>query len=141
MEVLCTISSITISKLCSLILENTWRHWSKVGLLCNELNNCNITVLNVTVFRHVSAKPSSFNYCLLISLDLRTTLEEVKCLNVLQKLRGSTMPGYISLFQRFDYDASHHSQDTIEDEFNEIFNTIEKAQSLKKYRKRPVNTV
>ena len=51
------------------------------------------------------------------------------------------MPGYISLFQRFDYDASNHNQDTIEDEFNEIFNTIEKAQSLKKYRKRPVNTV
>ena len=77
----------------------------------------------------------------MVSLDLKTTLEEVKCLNVLQKLRGSTMPGYISLFQRFDYDSTNQNQDTIEDEFNEIFNTIEKAQSIKKYRKRPVNTV
>ena len=51
------------------------------------------------------------------------------------------MPGYISLFHRFEYDPKNLKSQDIEDEFNEIFNTIEKAQRDKKYRKRPVNTV
>ena len=94
----------------------------------------------MTFFRLVSPY-STFNYCILVSLELKTNLDRVKCLNVLQKLRGSTMPGYISLFQRFEYDPKNLKSQDIEDEFNEIFNTIEKAQRDKKYRKRPVNTV
>ena len=68
---------------------------------------------------------------------------------MLQKLRGSTMPGYISLFQRTDINASKRiisdtsdgQEQDLEDEFNEIFDSIEARKQPKNYRKRNVKTV
>ena len=60
------------------------------------------------------------------------------------------MPGYISLFQRTDInnaskrnisDASDGQEQDLEDEFNEIFDSIEARKQPKNYRKRNVNTV
>ena len=61
------------------------------------------------------------------------------------------MPGYISLFQRTDInnvsskrnisDTSDGQEQDLEDEFNEIFDSIEARKGPKNYRKRNVNTV
>ena len=39
-------------------------------------------------------------YCVLVSVDLPLQKDEVACLNVIQEVRGKTVPGYLTLFQR-----------------------------------------
>ena len=50
---------------------------------------------------------SYFMYCLLTAVDLPDNDDEVKCLNVLQEVRGKTVPGYLTLFKRFPSHRCH----------------------------------
>ena len=59
--------------------EDTWRHWSKVGLLLQELHRSKVAVQNVTYYRQIAPRSlTTFNYCILVAIDLQTTLDQVK---------------------------------------------------------------
>ena len=61
------------------LTEDTWRHWSKVGLLLQELHRSKVAVQNVTYYRQIAPRSlSTFNYCILVAIDLQTTLDQVK---------------------------------------------------------------
>lgn len=125
-------------------IENTWRMWSKVGLLSRELNLASIDVNNIAYFRHQpsskNGRLSMFNYCIFVTIELQTAMDQIKCLNILQKLRGATMPGYVSLFQKTTSQKS--SQREEDDFFDEILRSIEPKQGSKsRARGRNVNTV
>ncbi len=58
--------------------ENTWRHWSKVGLLLQELHRSKVKVQNVTYYRQIAPRGLlTFNYSILVAIDLQTPLEQV----------------------------------------------------------------
>ena len=80
--------------------------------------------------------------------------KQTKCLNILQRLRGTILPGYVSLFQRLSSDASerictkkksmyNEEDDHDEDYFDEILNSLEKHPDPETgiRKKRLVNTV
>jgi len=121
-------------------IEDTWRHWSKVGLLLQELHRSKIAVQNVTYYRQIAPRSlSTFNYCILVAIDLQTTLDQINCLNVLQMHRGSNLPGYVSLFQRMT--SKHLKPDeNPEDELDAILGAIEET-TQKPRHKRHVQTV
>ena len=60
------------------LTEDTWRHWSKVGLLLQELHRSKVAVQNVTYYRQIAPRSlTTFNYCILVAIDLQTTLDQV----------------------------------------------------------------
>ena len=128
---LCSLSESSIS-----ISENTWRHWSKVGILSRQLFLSKIKVQNVTYYRLITPKQSlsMFNYCIFVNIILDTPLEQRKCLNILQKLRGATLTGYVSLFRKMGSLDPKEAQ--TDDEFFE-----EMLASLQDGDKRAIKTV
>ena len=58
--------------------ENTWKSWSKIGLLTEELNNSKISVRSVTFFRQLAPRRlSMFNYCFFVTILLENPLDQV----------------------------------------------------------------
>ena len=90
-------SDFVISK----ITETCWRSWSKVGELTIALLQSGIFPNCIHFLKLVAPKNFSyFMYCVLIAVDLPLQKDEVKCLNVVQEVRGKIVPGYLTLFQR-----------------------------------------
>ena len=85
----------------SLISENSWQAWSKVGILSMALVHAGIVPDSIHFIKLMSPKNHSyFMYCVLIVVDLPLLKDETKCLNVIQENRGKIVPGYLTLFQR-----------------------------------------
>ena len=76
---------------------------------------------------------------------------QVQCLNILQRLRGSALTGYVSLFRKNNdilKNTSNTKNNPADNEFDEILDSIEDEVKKNryqvknpKYRKRTVNTV
>ena len=58
--------------------ENTWKSWSKIGLLTQELFKSKISVTSVTFFKQLTPKQlSTFNYCFFVGITLNSKLDQV----------------------------------------------------------------
>ncbi len=112
-------------------LESTWRTWSKVDVLTRSLNKNNVDVLNVSFRRQIKPKNLRlFSYCILVIVNIDSMHTKMKCLNVLQKLRGSTIPGYVSLFERSKTNKEY------EDSLDEILSDLDEAEFDRRRRKK-----
>ncbi len=88
-----------------------------------------VTFLRQSLSEVSGANINLFTYCFLVEVKIRNKDEKVisyftaclivvksmmsfqiSCLNVLQKLRGSLIPGYVSLFERSDENSSGRSE-------------------------------
>ena len=85
----------------SFFSEESWQSWSKIGLLSLALLQGGIFPNRIYFLKLVAPKNEAyFRYCVLVAVDLPLQKDEVKCLNVIQEVRGKTVPGYLTLFQR-----------------------------------------
>ena len=81
--------------------EESWQSWSKIGLLSLALLQGGVFPNRIYFLKLVAPKNDAyFRYCVLVTVDLPLQKDEVKCLNIIQEVRGKTVPGYLTLFQR-----------------------------------------
>lgn len=135
-------------KTTSRIVETSWRKWSKVGILTSELLRSGISIANISFMRQIAPRGlAPFTYCFLVALQLTSAVDQLRCLNVLQKLRGSTVPGYVSLFQLTKADDKILSRRSESQEsFDQLLTNLEqdnkrRDSSRRKSKRRSVNTV
>ncbi|XP_059079073.1 uncharacterized protein LOC131877429 isoform X2 [Tigriopus californicus] len=82
-------------------IEFSWRRWSKIGFLINELKQEGIQVEGVAFHKQTGKiNKKNFMYCIFVVVKLRSKLYKLKCLNILQSLRGTVVPGYVSMFEK-----------------------------------------
>lgn len=85
-------------------LDTNWRKWSKVDYLLSMLLKNGIFIQNVTCLKKTAPMTDRnvFMYCCLIGIKLNTNADVVNCLNIIQSVRGHTVPGYVTLFHHTD---------------------------------------